>query len=248
VDAAYRWLMGGGTAPAIEVTVPGRSTAGGWVVAGSGAPRSGTQRFELRSRPAAAPVTYTLRSDAPWLTGPRTVTLVGGVTTVELRYQARELAAPGAYTAVVSGWPADTVAGPGFRLVTTVVVPAAVADTTIALRQSAPVGVGEALRSFFTPVEEGVPEFSIRVVRKCQVEEFPIFGILRLNYKGCHIKKLSPVGPCPERFQFGFYHAYEFAHWLRMLFPCKVDGNTVLLITRAHPERICRNAANFRYL
>jgi hypothetical protein len=71
------------------------------------------------------------------------------------------LAAPGAYTAVVSGWPADTVAGPGFRLVTTVVVPAAVADTTIALRQSAPVGVGEALRSFFTA--DSARPFEVRV-------------------------------------------------------------------------------------
>jgi subtilisin family serine protease len=166
VDAAYRWLLGGGAAPGLGVTIPGRRTTGGWVfIAGPRAGTTGVQRFEIRRprirRPrSAAPATYTLRSDARWLTGPDKVTLTDEVTVVELRYAAEGLAAPGAYTGVVSGWPADTLAGPGFRLVTTVVVPAHVADT-VRLRRAAPVEPGETLRSFFSA--DSARPFEVRV-------------------------------------------------------------------------------------
>jgi len=80
---------------------------------------------------------------------------------VELRYAADALAAPGAYTGVVSGWSPDTLAGPGFRLVTTVVVPAEVADTAVLLRQRAPVEPGQALRSFFAA--DSARPFEVRV-------------------------------------------------------------------------------------
>jgi hypothetical protein len=129
-------------------------------MAGSRVQKTGAQRFEIRRPPGAAPVTYTLRSDAPWLTGPDKVTLSGEVTVVELRYAADALAAPGAYTGVVSGWPPDTLAGPGFRLVTTVVVPAGVADT-VPLHRAAPVEPGEALRSFFAT--DSARPFEVRV-------------------------------------------------------------------------------------
>jgi len=161
VDAAYRWLLDGGEAPAIEVTVAGRRTTGGWVMAGSGGPKTGVQKFEIRRPPGATPAAYSLRSDVPWLTGPCKVTLSGEVTVVELRYAADGLAAPGAYTGVVSGWPPDTLAGPGFRLVTTVVVPAEVADTAVLLRQRAPVEPGQALRSFFAA--DSARPFEVRV-------------------------------------------------------------------------------------
>jgi subtilisin family serine protease len=160
VDAAYRWLLGGGKAPGIEVAIPGRRTTGGWVMAGSRAGKTGVQRFEIRRPPGAAPATYTLRSDAAWLTGPDRVTLSGAVTMVELRYAAETLAAPGAYTGVVSGWPPDTLAGPGFRLVTTVVVPADIADT-VTLRRAAPIEPGEVLRSFFAA--DSARPFEVRV-------------------------------------------------------------------------------------
>ncbi len=161
VDAAYRWLLGGGKAPGIEVTVPGGRTTGGWVTPGSRGQKAGAQRFEIRRAADAAPATYTLRSDVPWLTGPGKVTLSGEVTVVELRYTSDGLAAPGAYTGVVSGWPPDTLAGPGFRLVTTVVVPAEVADTAVVLRRGAPVEPGEAIRSFFAA--DSARPFEVRV-------------------------------------------------------------------------------------
>ena len=161
VDSAYRWLLGGGKAPDVEVTVPGGRTTAAWVVAAPRAGRTGVRRFEIRRPSGAAPASYALRSDVPWLTGPRAVTLGDEVTTVELRYDGEGLAAPGAYTGVVSGWPDDTLAGPGFHLVTTVVVAAEVADTAVALRRATPVGAGETLRSFFAA--DSARPFEVRV-------------------------------------------------------------------------------------
>jgi hypothetical protein len=105
--------------------------------------------FELFRPAAAAPAEYSLRSDAGWLTPPRSITLSGERARVQVRYTGDTLAPPGAYTGVVSGWPADTLAGPAFRLVTTMLVPAPGADTALTLRREAAVASGEVLRSFF---------------------------------------------------------------------------------------------------
>jgi tripeptidyl-peptidase-2 len=124
VEAAWRWLEGGRSAPDVEVTVPGRPRqTAAFRPAGLTAPADTLQRFEL-VRPAGAPATtYTLRAGAPWLLAPRNVTAAGGTTPVVLRYQRSLLREPGVYTATVSGWTPDTTAGPAFRLVNTVVVP-----------------------------------------------------------------------------------------------------------------------------
>jgi subtilisin family serine protease len=148
LPAAHQWLAAGGRSPGLEVTVAGSRTTGAWIVAGRGVPRTSTRRFQVRRPPGTPPATYTLRSDVPWLTAPPEVTLSDEVTAVEVRVATAGLAAPSAYTGVVSGWPGDTLAGPGFRLVTTVVVPAAVGDS-VPLRSGTPVAPGEVLRSFF---------------------------------------------------------------------------------------------------
>ena len=149
VGAAYRWLARGGKAPAIEVRVAGTSAPGAWLVARQADRRTGTVTFEL-TRPTDAPrAEYTLRSDAGWLTPPRSVTLTGERATVAVRYAGDTLAAPGAYTGVVSAWPADTVAGPAFRLVATLIVPSPSADTALTLRRDTPVASGQVVRSFF---------------------------------------------------------------------------------------------------
>ena len=161
IVAAYRWVREGRRAPAIEVSVPGSRTTAAWRVAGPGRKRAGTVTFEV-SRASDTPVaSYALRSDAAWLTAPPSITLAGERTQVQLRYSGSGLAAPGAYTGVVAGWAADTLAGPAFRLVTTVVVPALVADTALTLRRGAPVASGEVLRSFFR--SDGARPFQVTV-------------------------------------------------------------------------------------
>ena len=88
-----------------------------------------------------------LESDAAWLTPPARVSLKGGGE-VTLRYDAAKLA-PGVYTGTVLAWWADTLRGPAFRLVATLVLPAAATDGPTALRHGAPLEQGAVLRSFF---------------------------------------------------------------------------------------------------
>ncbi len=148
VDAAYRWLARGRKAPAVDVMVRETGTPAAWLVAGR-AQKRGRVTFELTRQPDAPAAKYTLKSDAAWLTAPASVTLSGARSTVEVRYTGDSLTPPGAYTGVVSGWPADTLEGPAFRLVTTLVLPAPPADTALTLRHDTPVGSGEVLRAFF---------------------------------------------------------------------------------------------------
>ena len=101
------------------------------------------QQFELLRPASAAPAVYHLTSDSPWLIAPARVTLTGakddrrssGTT-------CRRLKPPGAYVGTVTGWGSDSLAGPAFRLVNTIVVPAPVsAGVAGSSRSGVPSGV-----------------------------------------------------------------------------------------------------------
>ncbi|MEO6055300.1 MAG: S8 family serine peptidase, partial [Gemmatimonadales bacterium] len=149
VARAYEWLGGARAAPDIQVRAVGPGDATGAVIRGPSGARDTTQRFELRRPPGVPPVTYTLRSDAPWLVAPATVSLRDERTAVELRVARGALAAGSAAVGTVTGWPADTLAGPAFRLVTTVVAAAPVTAGSRALRANVAVPAGGLLRTFF---------------------------------------------------------------------------------------------------
>ncbi|HSB53616.1 MAG TPA: S8 family serine peptidase [Gemmatimonadales bacterium] len=123
VDAAWRWLDANRQVPDVAV----RATANGKTAAyrgrGFANPADTLQTFEVTLPGGAPEAAYTLRSSAPWLHAPGNVRLRGGANSVALSYQARLLSRPGVYTGVVTGWTADTLLGPVFRLVNTVVVP-----------------------------------------------------------------------------------------------------------------------------
>jgi subtilisin family serine protease len=149
IDQAAQWLSGGRVVPEISVRVVKPQ---GWTTAGfhERLPSESiwVQRFELiRSGPAQT-TTYTLRSDAAWAAAPQRVTLTGSTTTVELRYNLSGLRSPGAYTATVTGWARDTLAGPMFRLVSTVVAPAPVTQGSREVRSGVRVNPGTQLRTF----------------------------------------------------------------------------------------------------
>jgi subtilisin family serine protease len=149
VDKAYRWLGGGYAVPDIQVRALGTGDATAAVQRVAGAAADTTQTFELLRAADAPAASYTLRSDSPWLTAPATVALRGPRTPVQLKVARRGLAVPGAYVGTITGWTADTMAGPAFRLVTTVVTAVPVAATTATLRQGAAVPGGGTLRTFF---------------------------------------------------------------------------------------------------
>jgi tripeptidyl-peptidase-2 len=150
VDQAYQWLQEERDLPDIAVravTGEGRTTAAYHERQPSDSTR--VQRFELIRGESSRKAEYRLRSDAPWVSAPTRVTLTGSATPVDLRYNLKALASPGAYVATVTGWSADSLAGPLFRLVNTVVVPEPVINGTRELRSGVRVSPGGQLRTFF---------------------------------------------------------------------------------------------------
>jgi hypothetical protein len=150
MDQAYTWLRGDRTVPEIAVRALGHE---GWTTAvfrvRQAPGTSWVQRFELL-RPASAPTaTYRLRSDVPWASAPARVTLSGPKTAVDVRYDLSGLKSPGGYTGTITGWGADSLAGPIFRLVGTVIAPDTVTAGTTELRSVARVEPGTQLRTFF---------------------------------------------------------------------------------------------------
>jgi tripeptidyl-peptidase-2 len=110
---------------------------------------SQVQQFEL-TRPAGSPAaTYTLRSDATWISAPPRLTLSGARSVVELRYDFTALRPPGVSIGTVTGWGADSLMGPAFRLVSTVIVPEPVTAGARDMRSGVRVDPGMALRTFF---------------------------------------------------------------------------------------------------
>jgi subtilisin family serine protease len=147
VESALQWLEARRSVPEVQVRVAHGPTSGALERAVTHTDTS--QTFEL-IRPREAPAaTYTLRSDAAWLTAPARVTLRGPLTRVSVGYARESLASPGAYVGTISGWSEDTVAGPAFRLVNTVEVPARVTDGRVDLRGATRLAPGATLRTFF---------------------------------------------------------------------------------------------------
>ena len=81
VESAWRWLEGGRPAPDVDVRVPGRPRqTAAFRPRGLASAADTVQRFELTRPAGAAPATFTLRSTAPWLIAPRTVSAGPGTT------------------------------------------------------------------------------------------------------------------------------------------------------------------------
>jgi hypothetical protein len=146
LDAAYSWLTSAPGGGEITVAAPGGGDAG-WRMLAPGVARSGTLRFALSRGDSAPAAPFRLESDAAWLTPPASVSLQGGAE-VRLRYDAGRLA-PGVHTGTVSAWTADTLRGPAFRLVTTLVIPAPATPGSSILRRATPLPPDGVLRSFF---------------------------------------------------------------------------------------------------
>ncbi|MGH7525869.1 MAG: S8 family serine peptidase, partial [Gemmatimonadales bacterium] len=162
LEAAYTWLESGRTVPEVEVRLAGGMATAGWVVARPASPGAGGVRsFELIRPASAAPATYQLRSNAAWLSVPAKVTLREADTRIEVRYGGKELSAPGAYSGTIAGWTSDTLAGPAFRVVVTVVVPAPVTAGPVVLRSATRIEAGRILRTFFEA--DSARPFQVRV-------------------------------------------------------------------------------------
>jgi hypothetical protein len=92
--------------------------------------------------------------------------LTGARTVVELRYNLAAAKAPGVSIGTVSGWGSDSLLGPAFRLVSSLVVPEPIRSGAQEVRAGVRVESGKLLRTFFRadsarPVEIQVSPASI---------------------------------------------------------------------------------------
>ena len=121
VGAAWRWLAQGRIVPEITVQAAGSPGSAIFRQVRLGAALDTAPRFVLTLPAGSPPLPVTLRSTAPWLAAPASLTIGPGRNSVELALRPAALAEPGVYTGVVTGWTADTALGPVFRLVTTII-------------------------------------------------------------------------------------------------------------------------------
>ena len=144
VRAAFRWLRAAHRAGRFSVRAlpdggnTSRATAA-YRRSGLTSPGDTVQRFEIRAVEGQPFAKVLLRSDAPWLRAPESVEFHGGPVTVELHYDAAQLAQPGLYVGTVWARPAtDTMAGAAFGLTNTVIVPRPLDDEFADRRYLAP--------------------------------------------------------------------------------------------------------------
>ena len=161
VEQAYRWLSGQRTLPDVAVRAVKRQGWTGAALHERGPSESAwTQRFELIGTGVSSG-SYTLRSDAPWASAPQKVSVSAGRGSVDVRYNLAGLKPPGAYVSTVSGWGSDSLAGPVFRLVSTIVAPEPVSNGTRELRSGTRVVSGTPLRTFFRA--DSARPFEVRI-------------------------------------------------------------------------------------
>lgn len=127
LETAYQWLRAGhqGSAYAVRATT-GRAYRRGGFGGGTGGGGAGdtVETFSVRHLAGLRAAQFALRSGAPWLVVPETVTAAPRATEIPIAYRRAALAAPGVYVGTVTARnPSDTLAGPLFTLVSTVIVP-----------------------------------------------------------------------------------------------------------------------------
>src|SRR4051812_35406342 len=150
IATAYRWLLG--ERPVPDIVVQALGPAGSTMAAFHevNLPLGELkQRFELLRSGSAPSATYALRSDAAWISAPPRVTLNCPRTIVELRYDLSAVKSPGASIGTVSGWGSDSLLGPAFRLVSTLIAPEPVKPGGRELRSGVRLEPGTFLRTFF---------------------------------------------------------------------------------------------------
>ena len=115
LEAAYQWLKAGHQGSAYLVHGMYRR---------DGLGPDSTATFSVRHVTGLRAAQFALRADARWLTAPETVDAAPRLTDITVSYNRAALAAPGVYVGTVTARnPSDTLAGPLFTLVNTVIVP-----------------------------------------------------------------------------------------------------------------------------
>ncbi len=165
VEAAYRWLMASHQAGVYSVRAlsddGSQSTfTGAYRRLGLASSADTIQRFVVNSVGGQPAARFVLHSDTDWLRAPPILEPAGEPDTITLTYDAATFSQPGVYVGTVWAVPAtDTMAGPSFGLVNTVVVPRSLATP---FETESELSAGGTDRYFFT-VPEGVGGLEVRL-------------------------------------------------------------------------------------
>lgn len=155
IEAAYRWLAAGHQGASYRIrTSAGASAA--FRRAGLSGPGDTITVFHVTHVAGFRAAHFELKSDAVWLQVPAAVTEDSRGTGIALTYRAPYFEAPGVYTGTVTARnPSDTLAGPLFTLVNTVVVPYNLARQPL-VDSARVIGPGRLRRYFLSVPSAGV--------------------------------------------------------------------------------------------
>jgi subtilisin family serine protease len=123
LETAYNWLVGAHQGSIYEVRASNGVSAA-FRRNGFTGPGDSVEAFSVRHRAGLRAAQFVLRTDVPWLVVDDTVNAAPRSTEIPVTYRRSALTAPGVYSGTVRALnPRDTVAGPLFTLVNTVVIP-----------------------------------------------------------------------------------------------------------------------------
>jgi tripeptidyl-peptidase II len=123
LETAYQWLAAGHQGSQYVVRAMG-ATSAAFRRNGLAGLADTVQVFRVRHVGGLRAAQFLLRSNARWLSVPASVSASPVETAIAVRYDAASLLVPGLYVGSVTAWnPNDTLAGPLFTLMNTVVVP-----------------------------------------------------------------------------------------------------------------------------
>ena len=122
LEGAYQWLKAGHQGSVYAVHVGTTEASAAYHRDGLAGDSGAT--FTVRHLTGLRAAQFALRADVPWLSVPEMVDAAPRVTEIPVTYARAALAAPGVYVGSVTARnPSDTLAGPLFTLVNTVIVP-----------------------------------------------------------------------------------------------------------------------------
>ena len=154
LEAAYRWLLGEHQGSEYLVRTAGGGSAV-FLRDGPRAPGDTLQVFHVRHLAGLRAAEFVLKSNASWLAVPAVLPAGARETEIPVSFRPTAFAGPGVYVGAVTAWNAnDSVAGPLFRLPTTVVVPYDLAAKPLADERRV-IGVARVQRYFLRAARPG---------------------------------------------------------------------------------------------
>ena len=123
LETAYAWLVGAHQGSIYEVRA-GTGVSAAFRRNGFAGAQDSVETFTVRHLAGLRAAQFALRADVPWLVVDDTIEAAPRTTRIPVTYRRSALVNPGVYVGTVTALnPRDTVAGPLFTLVNTVIIP-----------------------------------------------------------------------------------------------------------------------------